>query len=91
MQVSPAAHEGVHVATPQTPALHVMPLAQRMPHIPQLLGFVVVSAQLPEQQVCAALHAAPVPQWQAPSAPQVSSAEHAGVHAAISHAPATQT
>lgn len=89
-QVSPAAHEGEHVAAPHVPPLQVMPVGHRIPHIPQLFGFVAVSTHPPEQQLVVPEHAAAAPQWQAPSAPQVSPVSHAGVQVAAWHSPATQ-
>ncbi len=88
--VSPAAHDGVHVVEPQVPPLQLIPVPQRMPHMPQWFGFVLVSTQPPEQHVCVAAHAAPAPQRHAPSSPHVSPASHAGVHAAAMHVPAMQ-
>ena len=89
VHISPIAQAGEHAAAAQELAVHVIPVVHRMPHIPQFDAFVAVSTQPPLQHVCVPGHVAAVPQWQRPSAPQVSPASHAGVHVAAAQVPAT--
>jgi hypothetical protein len=50
----------------QLPEQQLNPLGHMFPQVPQWLVLVVVSTQLPEQQVCPAAQGLPEPHWQLP-------------------------
>ena len=61
-QVFPFAHAGVHADGAHTPARQMFSPVHEWPHVPQLPKLVLVSAQIPSQQLCEPVHPAPVPQ-----------------------------
>jgi hypothetical protein len=71
------------------PALHVCPLVQALPHVPQLAPSVIRLVQVPEQPVCPPLHAhmLPVQVWPAPQAlphmPQFAGSVLVSTHAVL--------
>jgi hypothetical protein len=78
-QVSPGAHEGMHIAATQRPIEQVWPVAHATPQPPQCIGLLCTSTQPPPQQERPiGAHELPAPQRQVPSLPQVSPAGHGG-------------